>query len=200
MSGGGSGGNSYWPGFVDALTNVVIAMIFVVVVLAISLSFAAQMMAKKMAAEIVAKASATTTVSAAAQSGAAVPESNLGQRTRIPVAGPQQEQIVEGGKLSAPKNILQLDFEPTAVAMDDTATEALKMALAGAARSSAVSLVATGPAMGITTNQRSAYLRVLSVRNVLLQLGFEKDKLQMRIETAVEAPSPSVNISLVSPP
>ena len=200
MSGGGSGGNSYWPGFVDALTNVVIAMIFVVVVLAISLSFAAQMMAKKMAAEIVAKASATTTVSAAAQSGAAVPESNLGQRTRIPVAGPQQEQIVEGGKLSAPKNILQLDFEPTAVAMDDTATEALKQALTGAARSSAVSLVATGPAMGITTNQRSAYLRVLSVRNVLLQLGFEKDKLQMRIETAVEAPSPSVNISLVSPP
>ena len=32
MAGGGSGGNSYWPGFVDALTNVVIAMIFVVVV------------------------------------------------------------------------------------------------------------------------------------------------------------------------
>ena len=34
MAGGGkSGGDSYWPGFVDALTNVVIAMIFVVVVL-----------------------------------------------------------------------------------------------------------------------------------------------------------------------
>jgi|GEM_PF-5426969 len=200
MSGGGEGGNSYWPGFVDALTNVVIAMIFVVVVLAISLSFAAQMMAKKMAAEIVAKASATTTVSAAAQSGAAVPESNLGKRTHIPVAGPKEEQVVEGGRLSAPKNILQLDFEPTAVALDDKATVALTGALAEAPRSSAVMLVATGPSMGITSNQRSAYLRVLSVRNVLLQLGFDKDKLQMRIETAVEAPAPTVNISVGGQP
>jgi len=200
MAGGGAGGNSYWPGFVDALTNVVIAMIFVVVVLAISLSFAAQMMAKKMAAEIVAKAASATTVSAAAQSGAVVPESNLGQRTRIPVAGPKQDQVVEGGKLSAPKNILQLDFEPTAVAMDDAATEALKKALAEAPRSSAIELIATGPAMGITTNQRSAYLRVLAVRNVLLQMGFDKDKLQMRIETTVEAPSPTVNIAVGSQP
>ena len=200
MAGGGSGGNSYWPGFVDALTTVVIAMIFVVVVLAISLSFAAQMMAKKMAAEIVAKAAATTTVSAAAQSGAAVPDSSLNKRTHIPVAGPKDEQVVEGGKLSSPKNILQLDFEATAVAMDEVATEALKKALADAPRSSAVELVATGPSMGITTNQRSAYLRVLAVRNILLQMGFDKDKLQMRIETAVEAPSPTVNISVGAQP
>ena len=77
---------------------------------------------------------------------------------------------------------------------------ALTGALAEAPRSSAVMLVATGPAMGITSNQRSAYLRVLSVRNVLLQLGFDKDQLQMRIETAVEAPAPTVNIAVGGQP
>ena len=200
MAGGGSGGNSYWPGFVDALTNVVIAMIFVVVVLAISLSFAAQMMAKKMAAEIVAKAAAATTVAAAAETGAAVPESSLNKRTRIPVAGPKSEQVVEGGKLSAPKNFLQLDFEPTAVALDDKAAEDLKTALTQAPRTAGVSLVATGPAMGITSNQRAAYLRVLSVRNVLMELGFNKDKLKMSINTTVEAPTPSINITVDGTP
>ena len=43
---------NYWPGFVDALTNVVIAMVFVIVVLAIALSFSAQLLAKRMAARI----------------------------------------------------------------------------------------------------------------------------------------------------
>ena len=43
---------NFWPGFVDALTNVVIAMVFVIVVLAIALSFSAQLLAKRMAARI----------------------------------------------------------------------------------------------------------------------------------------------------
>lgn len=54
MAGGGkSSGGDYWPGFVDALTNVVIAMVFVIVVLAIAMSYSAQKAAKKMAAKII---------------------------------------------------------------------------------------------------------------------------------------------------
>ena len=88
MAGGGrAGGDAYWPGFVDALTNVVIAMIFVVVVLAISLTFAAQMMGQKLAERIVkehlAKAAASAASAAEAASAvtagqAGVPPQSLG--------------------------------------------------------------------------------------------------------------------------
>ena len=192
---GGKGGNSYWPGFVDALTNVVIAMIFVVVVLAISLSFAAQMMGKKVAEDILAK-SAAATASTVAES-AAVPESLRPGRTRIAVAAPTDQPSLEGGTLRPARNVLQLDFAVDAVTLDDSATKALKGALAGSPQGGKVAIVATGPSMQLTANQRAAYLRVLAVRNVLIQQGYSADKLDLRIDTKAESAGPVVNISFV---
>lgn len=191
---GGKGGNSYWPGFVDALTNVVIAMIFVVVVLAIALSFAAQMMAKKLAADIVAKSTAAAATATVAEA-APIPESQRVGRTRIAVAAPTDSPALEGGSLRPARNILQLDFAVDAVTLDDNATRALKGALQGSPQAGKVTIVATGPAMQLTANQRAAYLRVLAVRNVLIQQGYAADKLEMRIETKAETASPAVNIS-----
>ncbi len=38
---------NYWPGFVDALGNTIIAMVFVVIVLAVSLSMYAKLLAQR---------------------------------------------------------------------------------------------------------------------------------------------------------
>ncbi|MET0282732.1 MAG: hypothetical protein ABW278_16615 [Steroidobacteraceae bacterium] len=196
---GGKGGNSYWPGFVDALTNVVIAMIFVIVVLAISLSFAAQLMAKKLAAEMIAQGQGTAQ-GAAIDAGSPVPESRLERHTRIAVAGPATDQSVAGGRLRPPRNILQLDFAANAVALDEAAATALRAELANSPHGGRVVILATGPGMGITANQRAAYLRVLAVREVLLAQGYAAAQLDMRIDTEAEASAPTVNISFEGQP
>lgn len=193
---GGKGGNSYWPGFVDALTNVVIAMIFVVVVLAISLSFAAQLMAKKMAAEIIAKNNSVPALEAASP----VTESLLEQNTRIAVVGPATAQSMRGGQLRPPRNVLQLDFEPTAVMLDDAAAQALQMELAVSPRGGRVLVLGTGPDMAISANRRATYLRVLAVRNALLEAGYASDQLELKLDTEAQAAAPTVNISFVEKP
>jgi hypothetical protein len=81
--------------------------------------------------------------------------------------------------------------------LDDAATKALKGALAGSPQGGKVAIVATGPSMQLTANQRAAYLRVLAVRNVLIQQGYSADKLDLRIDTKAESAGPVVNISFI---
>src|SRR5690349_22145149 len=95
---------NYWPGFVDALTNVVIAMVFVIVVLAIALSFAARLMGQRLAEEIVKKHTAAAAASAAAAPPAAAagdtaPRSELQGRTRIAVQGNEHAASSAGGRV-----------------------------------------------------------------------------------------------------
>lgn len=235
MSGGGkSGGDSYWPGFVDALTNVVIAMIFVVVVLAISLTFAAQMMGKKLAEKIVKEELAKAAVSAAsspqtapvqqggeapqtaAQAGSPAPASpavpvteamptlaasRLPGVTRIPVLPPPQPASAAQVQIQPQPQVdrLQLDYDRQALELDDTAKAALLKALAPVAAGAAqrqITLVATGPDPSLSDNQRAAYVRLLSVRNVLLEQGFDPSRVTLRIDTATVTPAPRVFITV----
>lgn len=210
MSGGGSGANSYWPGFVDALTNVVIAMIFVVVVLAISLSFAAQMMGKKLAEKYIqehknqAAQAAPAAPAAAPALTAPLPESALRNVTRIAVAGNEAAASAPaGGTLRQVRNTLQLDYAPQALTLDAAAAERFKAAVAalgGDLAQRRAQIVAAGPAMALSDNQRAAYLRVMAVRNQLLELGIAPAHIEVRIETEVDAPAARVNVSFSDKP
>lgn len=208
MSGGGSGANAYWPGFVDALTNVVIAMIFVVVVLAISLSFAAQMMGKKLAEKLIQEHQAK---SAQAQAPPATPpppqpqlqESALDKTTRIAVAGNEAAASSAGGAVRQVRNTLQLDYAASAITLDAAAADRFKAAVAALGGNLAqrrVQIVASGPGMALSDNQRAAYLRVMAVRNTLLELGLSADQIDVRIDTEVEMPAPRLNVSFAATP
>lgn len=218
MAGGGkSGGDSYWPGFVDALTNVVIAMIFVVVVLAISLTFAAQMMGKKLAEQYISQykqqqaarqpdpaASAQATAAAGAP-GASPPgaeprlqASTLQGVTRIAVAAPAQASAPARVAVKPTVNRLQLDYEATALELDPKAQDQLRAVVGqlGADRAQRrVRLVATGPDPQLSDNQRAAYVRLLAVRNLLIEQGFAPEHLQVQIDTQTASASPSVWVS-----
>jgi hypothetical protein len=207
MSGGGSGANSYWPGFVDALTNVVIAMIFVVVVLAISLSFAAQMMGKKLAEKYIQEHQAKAAQAAPAAPpplAAPLPESALRNITRIAVAGNEAAASAPaGGTVRQVRNTLLLDYAPQALTLDPAAAERFKAAVAALGSDLAqrrVQVVAGGPAMALSDNQRAAYLRVMAVRNQLLELGVAPAQIDVRIETEVDAPAARVNVSFSDKP
>ena len=213
MSGGGSSGaNAYWPGFVDALTNVVIAMIFVVVVLAISLSFAAQMMGKKLAEKYIQEhqAKAQTQSPPPAPPAAAPPpqpvlkESALVKTTRIAVAGNEASAAASaaGGAVRQVRNTLQLDYAATAITLDAAAAERFKAAVAALGpdlKQRPVEIVASGAGMALSDNQRAAYLRVMAVRNSLLELGVAPERIAVRIDTTVDLPAPRLNVSFGNP-
>jgi hypothetical protein len=199
MAGGKSGGDAYWPGFVDALTNVVIAMIFVVVVLAIALAFAAQMMGKKLAERYIKEHEAQVAAKAAAAPPEPVPlrESVL-PRQRIAVAGAERASAPPSAKLQSARNTLQLDFAPSALDLDDAAAQQFKAAVASAMSAKAtgrVQILARGPAMSLSENQRAAYMRVMATRNVLLEAGIRPDRIEVRIDTEHDAAHASVNVS-----
>lgn len=205
MSGGGSGANAYWPGFVDALTNVVIAMIFVVVVLAISLSFAAQMMGKKLAEKLIqehqAKAALAQPPPKAAAAPAPQPElppSVLQKTTRIAVAGNESAASAAGGAVRQVRNTVQLDYAAAAITLDAAAADRFKAAVAalgGSLGQRSAQIVASGAGMALSDNQRAAYLRVMAVRNTLLDLGVSPERIQVRIDTATELPAPRLDVS-----
>jgi len=205
MSGGGSGANAYWPGFVDALTNVVIAMIFVVVVLAISLSFAAQMMGKKLAEKLIQEHQARAALAqpppkatAAPAPQPELPPSVLQKTTRIAVAGNESAASAAGGAVRQVRNTVQLDYAAAAITLDAAAADRFKAAVAalgGSLGQRSVQIVASGAGMALSDNQRAAYLRVMAVRNTLLDLGVSPERIQVRIDTATELPAPQLDVS-----
>lgn len=209
MSGGGSGANAYWPGFVDALTNVVIAMIFVVVVLAISLSFAAQMMGKKLAEKIIqehqAKQAQAPPPPPPPRPPAPQPElaeSALVKTTRIAVAGNEAAASAAGGAVRQVRNTLQLDYAASAITLDAAAADRFKAAVAalgGSLAQRSVQITASGAGMALSDNQRAAYLRVMAVRNTLLDLGVAPERIAVRIDTTTEMPAPRLNVSFGNP-
>jgi len=190
-----SGKNAnYWPGFVDALTNVVIAMIFVIVVLAIALSFAVQMMAKKMAAEIVEKNSAAQAASSSPPAPPAPTE--LDTDVLIPVTGDDRVPATEV-VIKKTDRRLQLEFAATALNLDPAASQKLTDAVAGLNPKNGtltVQIVAFGPGMQLSENQRNAFVRVLSVRNQLIKLGYPANRINTRIEINKEMAKPTISV------
>ena len=201
MSGGKSSAGEYWPGFVDALTNVVIAMIFVVVVLAISLSFAAQQMGKKLADEYIKKLQATQpTTSAAAAPAAPAAEDVVAPHTvqradvRIAVAAPPKAASAATAAVRHKGGKLQLDYAPDAFVLDVASQTRLRESLALTAPPGKVrlELVAVGPDIGLSDNQRAAYVRLMAVRNALIEAGYAAEQISVRVDSAQSPANASV--------
>jgi hypothetical protein len=205
MAKGTNSSGEYWPGFVDALTNVVIAMIFVTVVLAIALSFSAQLASKRMAVEMVRQLRAADAAAAAPSRPGSAPTDQADYpgsptagtvTTRIPVKG--EKQAPGGGAVFERASKLILDFSDTAVTLDEEARERLKKALAAEPerlRNGRIQLVAQGPSMQLSENQRASYLRIMAVRNLLIEQGTSPEAIALKIDTEREARAPVVSIS-----
>lgn len=213
---------NYWPGFVDALTNVVIAMVFVIVVLAMALSFAAQLMSKRLAQQYMDKHRAAQAASAPEDKELvqrAKPELELRDTAQQPQETGKAREHIEpkiikveahesansssGGRVQTINNVVRLDYADTALTLDFNATEALRSAMAAQkARTvdAQIIILARGRDMELSDNQRAAYLRVLAVRNELIDDGFKTDRIIVRIDTEHNDPHPSVTISFQDKP
>ncbi len=210
----GGKNTNYWPGFVDALTNVVIAMVFVIIVLALSLSFSAQLLAKRMAARI-------TELEQQGKSMQAMPErtvppvpnqaaanlapvdSGIPGTIRIDVLGNEGAAAPQGGKVRVAARFLLLEFQPSALTLDAAADKQLAQSLdqlmsrlQGAPATTRVMLVASGPDMALSENQRSGFIRTMAVRNALLQKGIPGTRISTRFDLKVSVARPTISIGI----
>lgn len=219
MAGSSSGGDAnYWPGFVDALTNVVIAMVFVIVVLAMALSFSAQLLARRMSEKVadLQRTNAALTQQVQASTAAAQQElpkesnrieSLVPQLQRIIVRGEEAAASASGGALRVVNASLMVEYEGSALQPDPQALRQLLDALGplkdrlnAASAGTQVLLVARGPNLAFSDNQRTAYLRVLAIRNVLMENGIPPERVVTRVDPSSKTPKPSVSVALLPPP
>jgi outer membrane protein OmpA-like peptidoglycan-associated protein len=215
---GGQQGAGFWPAYVDALTNVIIALVFVVVVLAVSLSFSAQMAAKKVVAKITAaqaqKAVANANATAAPGHGSVVQAS-----TQDAVATTQEKTTIsvqEGQKASAPKvekiSVAQYYFNieyPAASLLLDAEAEKqlvavvgrLKKRLGDAPDGAQITLVASGPQIELSENQRAGYIRAMAIRNLLIEQGIAANRISTRfnLQARPSLATISVDVGAVAP-
>jgi hypothetical protein len=214
LSGGSASSSEYWPGFVDALTNVVIAMVFVIVVLAISLSFAMQMIVQKASqrvANLEQQRAAAVNALALAQSAAQQTPAERDPPATSRRSSGTDIQVVGGATGAAPGPIdlsavhddIKLNYAAGAATLDAAADAKLQVAVGGLQRSLAqaganakVQIVAQGPHMDYSDNQRAAYIRVITVRNVLLAKGIRPDQIEMQVDRKTLAPQDSVTVRI----
>jgi hypothetical protein len=209
---------NYWPGFVDALTNVVIAMVFVIIVLALSLSFSAQLLAKRMAARIneleqqgtskqvlpvPQQVAITPPLPPAVPGNPAPPDSGVPGMTRITVRGNEGATKLQGSKLRVAPRFLLLEFEPGALTLDEAAEKQLAGSLdqitsrlQDAPAGTRVMLVASGPDMALSENQRAGFLRTMAVRNALLQKGIAGKRIGSRFDLKASVARPTISIGI----
>ena len=220
MAGGSGKDANYWPGFVDALTNVVIAMVFVIVVLAMALSVSAQLLAKRMAAKVAELESANATLAARSPASAPVATAqpnlagnDIGERATsrieskvsgpvvIGVRGNESSASAPGGVLNESRTFLVLEYASNALTLDAAAAEkftasldSVKERLAQLSPQGQVQVVARGPDMQLSENQRAAYLRLMTVRNALLDQGIAAARIAARIDTTTPTTKNSVSV------
>jgi hypothetical protein len=191
---------NYWPGFVDALSNMVLAMIFVVLVLALAMGTYATLAAEEIAKRLQAEAAAAAALnggggSSAGEAGRAVPAavpqaavepppSELDKETRVRVARATPPTVGVGSQVRKVRNVLVIEFEKQAVMLDDRSRAELVGALKQApeiVRSGYADIVAAGPAAQLTESRQTSFYRAMTVRNQLIELGMSPDRINVLV-------------------
>jgi hypothetical protein len=160
-------GNSYWPGYVDALVNVVLNMMFLVAILAAG-SFTVGM--EGMRKQLMGGTGGGRKTQASA-------EKNPGGR--FPGAGrPGFDQA--GGAVRAAN--LGVRFNGSTMSIDDNAREGLKEELKRQVDQGVNHwMVSVDVDIEDRTQRRAAYFRMISIRNVFLEAGIAPAMFDMRM-------------------
>ena len=209
MAGGTGKETNYWPGFVDALANVVVTMIFVIVVFTIALLYFSQNKVKEALAnakQSVVEAPPTPAVAElqkrvaelqrendalrrqvqapprsnpAPQSGS-VPRADVKVNEAAPAPGPAPAQARIQGSASS----VQIVFPAGTFEMDAAAIARLEAAFASIAekaRTGGIELVSIAEIGPYSEGRRLSYYRNLALRNWLIERGIPAARIRMRI-------------------
>jgi hypothetical protein len=203
---------NYWPGFVDALSNMVLAMIFVVLVLGLAMGMYATLAADAIAKRLMAEAEAARMLSAGGDRSADVPPRGTGQ-PRVdptPEQAPAAKLRVQRAASAEPpdparvrrqQNVIIIEFEGQTVALDEAAQAALGRALQPAGellRTGQADIVARSPGGNLTESQHVSFYRAMAIRNILIERGMSPERITVRVPESdgADLPHGEVRIAL----
>lgn len=206
MAGASSDGEmNYWPGFVDALANLVLALVFVVVIFTLALAVIASKVTKNAAA------AATEAAKAAAETQRQADKER--ETELVKEIETLKSTLIEKDKqlnlqasssvreIPAPesKNVgvssadLTVSFEPGAYQLAGDAlagVDKLMKSKGANPGSKTFEIVAYPGAGGFSAEKRSAYYRLVNMRNLLIERGVPSANIKTR--TAIDNVLPSL--------
>jgi hypothetical protein len=178
---------NYWPGYVDALTNVVLNLLFMVAIFSMGV-FSLGMQSSRLT-EMLAQMSATKSALQTSQADEA-PVMQKRVAVQIHVNTNAQPTLPEQGLSMSPvqqtseRVLAQIGFEAESVSISDSAKEVLaplREALKGA-KAKGQHLVVWG-AMNLRDpeQRRATYLRVMATRDWLVVEGVDAQLIETRL-------------------
>jgi hypothetical protein len=210
------GEQNYWPGFVDAMSNMVMAMIFIVLIFTAILFNAMQNHAKTLAEQSrrqkteiatlrqqLTELKSTTKASQCAPVSAAPLAATPDSLTPKPVLVSTEGRFLpsETGKSEAPPQVsgsgalISVEYRSPSFALDTAATTALKDALgrqdADPAKTgveiTAEQASATG---GASDAERAAFFRAIAIRNYFIAHGWKPADISVRLPRREQGAGP----------
>lgn len=217
MAGGGSSREqNFWPGFVDALTNLVLVLVFVVVVFTFALFYFASQLAKQNISEVqahyekaafermvsadelkamrehrrsVTSREVTTSVGGGTPSSGA---STLGQRQDIERDASQAQPVDQAlpVAVSGQGGAVVVAFAPGVADLSSKETTAIDAALGSLDPTRRFELTAEPAEPSPSEGRRLAYYRIAAIRNHLVAAGVPPENIDMVIGDPAPAGTP----------
>jgi hypothetical protein len=161
--------NSYWPGYVDALVNVVLNLLFLAAILAVGSFTQGLENSRKVLKEM-----SGVDDTARKTTGDTAPRSPAESRSQMRDQAPSREELK-----------LILHFADYTVRLDDSARERLKRELQRQI-SQGVQYwqVSIDADVEDNTQRRAAYLRMISLRSVFLEVGIDPSRFSLLMQSA----------------
>ncbi len=163
---------NHWPGFVDALSTIVMVVTFLLIILAIAIFIMSLSIAEE----------------SAQMEDAAATSSNLDQTQKIAVADNPTDVIADAAAVEVvqSKNRFILQFSGTTIQIDDDgkARTAAFIESSEIANKKIIVHAYFDPSIAYTKAQRLSYYRLLATRTMLTDQGIAPDNITILVKEA----------------
>jgi uncharacterized protein YbjQ (UPF0145 family) len=193
------GSDIFWPGYVDAVTNLVLNLLFVLTIMIVAVLMFAMALSRTQT-ETVNKAVQETRESTevtiqqkdeelqtlqqeiAKLKANAIVKNDLSSQQKTAVVGkPSTAQDKNLNKLMQQGGGTLVVFDSDAIAIKDQDLPDLEKLLMPSVNHGSVSLVIKSP-KGFSEAKRLAFYRVMSVRSLLIKMGLKQNNIDVRIQ------------------
>lgn len=200
-SSGDEGSDIFWPGYVDAVTNLVLNLLFVLTIMIVAVLMFAMALSRRHEADIEAVKTSQNKVSTEVvqekdqriqelekqlaqlqtQIGVNTPTKAPLKVANVKTPLPVPDKSVD--KLLASGEAIVVNFLADAVTINDAELNQVESLLKPMVGIGAATLVVDVPA-GLSEAKRMAFYRVMAVRNVMIKLGMDPQKLEIKLREA----------------
>jgi hypothetical protein len=165
---------SYWPGYVDALTNVVLNLLFLIAIFASGVFALGMAAAHRKSAVVDAPVQVISVPVGSDEVRIRVAETELAQRGQV---------SLEGVRRLGEKSLMSIAFSAEAVTMGEADRRSLWSQMQPLLREQAQEPLLLWAVVDLDepSHRRAAYLRVMAVRDWLVASGLQPERVRTRL-------------------